>query len=104
MLCIKKKTIVCCIYETNELLQFEFSSSAVKANESAHVALNVLFSSKTFLFLDLSMVGLPGVEKLNKSRASRCHTSMVVMHILSDKKLKTFYFNVKRSSLSSNLE
>ena len=66
-------------------------SSTVKANESAHVALNVLFSSETFLFLDLCMVYLPGVEKLDISRAGG-RKSAVVTHILSDKKIKHVLF------------
>uniref|UniRef100_A0A2D4JMP0 Uncharacterized protein n=1 Tax=Micrurus lemniscatus lemniscatus TaxID=129467 RepID=A0A2D4JMP0_MICLE len=39
-------------------------SRAFAAAKLAYVVeLNILFSSETFLFLDLSIVGLPGVEK-----------------------------------------
>ena len=78
-----------CVFILDFLLFADFSphikqtgkpvSSAVKANYSAHVALNLLFSSETFLFLDLSMVGLSGVKKLNKWRAGRCHIGNVLM-------------------------
>lgn len=34
--------------------------------QSAKVALNVLFSSETLLLVDLSIVCLPGFEKLNR--------------------------------------
>lgn len=35
--------------------------------ESAHVALNILFSSESFLFLALSVLSLPEFEKLHKT-------------------------------------
>lgn len=48
------------------------------------------------------MVGLPAVEKFN--RASRCHTSAVVKHILRGKKVNTFHFNLTTSPQSLHLE
>lgn len=54
-------------------------------NESAQLALNILFSSETFIFLDLSMVILLGIKKF-KLHAGGCRTSAVVMYILSGKK------------------
>lgn len=43
-------------------------------NESVLAVLNVPLSLERFLSLDLSMVCLPGLEKL-KLRAGRCYTS-----------------------------
>lgn len=45
------------------------ASSAVKANESVHEALNVLFSSETFLFFGFIHGSLPGPKIQNKSVA-----------------------------------
>ena len=44
------------------------------------------------------------VEKLNKSRAGGCRTTVVVKQILSDIKLNKFKFNVTRWTVTSQQE
>jgi len=47
-------------------------SAEVNAKESAQASLNVLFSSDIFLFLHFSILGLPGVESLDKEEEVLC--------------------------------